>query len=66
MKFSSILRSNLAYLSAINNKRSGMKWKLPECTCPKCGSVIKERETTAENLVFTRHQLAALAITSLK
>ena len=56
----------LAYLSAINSNRTGMKWKLPECTCPKCGTVIKERETTAENLVFTRHQLAALAITSLK
>jgi hypothetical protein len=56
----------LAYLAAINNNHTGMKWKLPECTCPKCGTVIKERETTAENLVFTRHQLAALAITSLK
>ena len=56
----------LAYLAAINNNHTGMRWKLPECTCPKCGTVIKERETTAENLVFTRHQLAALAITSLK
>ena len=56
----------LAYLAAINTEHTGMKWKLPECTCPKCGTVIKERETTAENLVFMRHQLAALAITSIK
>lgn len=56
----------LAYLAAINTQHTGMKWKLPECTCPKCGTVIKERETTAENLVFMRHQLAALAITSIK
>ena len=56
----------LAYLAAINTEHTGMKWKLPECTCPKRGTVIKERETTAENLVFMRHQLAALAITSIK
>ena len=56
----------LAYLSSINTQKVGMKWKLPECTCPKCATVIKERETTAENLVFMRHQLAALATTSLK
>ena len=56
----------LAYLASINNQKTGMKWKLPECTCPKCGTTIKERETTAEQLVFMRHQLAALAITSLK
>lgn len=33
----------------------------PEIECPRCGHKIPEEETSARNLVFTRHQLALLA-----
>lgn len=51
----------VAYINKINESGDKLTYKLPEVTCPKCKTVIKETETTAQDLVFTRHQLAALA-----
>lgn len=38
-----------------------IKYIIPERTCPKCKSKIEEYEQTPENMLFTRHQLVALA-----
>lgn len=51
----------VAYINKINESGDKLTYKLPEVTCPKCKTVINETETTAQDLVFTRHQLAALA-----
>lgn len=57
----------VAYINAINNrKRTVIKYQLPEVVCPKCGEVIPAQTITAQNMVFIRHQLAALATTSIK
>lgn len=56
----------VAYINAINTrKRTVIKYHLPEVVCPKCGEVIPSQEITAQNMVFIRHQLAALATTSI-
>ncbi len=56
----------LAYLNSINSLNDSIVYQLPEVTCPHCGNVIKAQDTSAESLVFMRHQLAALATTSIK
>ena len=56
----------IAYINAINSRKNvSITYKVPECKCPRCNNTIRERETTAEELVFMRHQLAALATTSI-
>lgn len=36
-------------------------YKIPACTCPKCATEIPvNKEITPDNLLFTRHQLAAI------
>ena len=55
----------LSYINSINTRRDDITYVRPEATCSNCGEVIPERETTAEELVFTRAQLATLAITSI-
>lgn len=57
-----ILRS---YVAAINDRGNGITYKLPEHTCPKCGTVIPEATVSASDLLFTRYQLGALVSTSL-
>ena len=56
----------LSYINSINTRRDDVTYIRPEATCSNCGEIIPERETTAEELVFTRAQLATLAITSIK
>lgn len=51
----------LAYMQKINESGDSLTYQTPEVTCPYCGTVIPAREQDAQNLVFTRHQLAALA-----
>lgn len=34
---------------------------IPECTCEKCNHIIPEQPQSAQNLLFTQHQLAAIA-----
>lgn len=55
----------LSYLNAITQKTANITYVKPEIKCPNCDNVIPEEETTAENLVFTRAQLASLTLTSL-
>ena len=51
----------LAYMNKINESGNELTYKFPEVTCPACKTVIPESTQEAQNLVFTRHQLAALA-----
>ena len=53
------------YVNAIVTRTNGLSYIIPECTCPKCGKVVEEITTTAEEMLFTRYQLGALVNTSL-
>ena len=53
------------YVNNIASRTNGLNYIYPECTCPKCGSVVPEVVTSAEELLFTRYQLGALVNTSL-
>ena len=53
------------YMNAVAERTSGLTYIVPETTCPKCGTVVPEAATTAEELLFTRYQLGALVNTSL-
>ena len=66
MQFLSSLSSDeYSYLTSIINKateeRNICEFVIPEHVCEKCKSTIKARKTQALRLLFTRHQLAALA-----
>ena len=51
----------IAYMQKINESGSELTYQLPEVTCPSCKTTIEAQPQEAQNLVFTRHQLAALA-----
>lgn len=51
----------LAYMQKINESGDSLTYQLPEVTCPHCGTVIPAKKQEAQDMVFTRHQLAALA-----
>lgn len=51
----------IAYIQKINETGEELSYQLPEVTCPNCGTVIEAVKQDAQGLVFTRHQLAALA-----
>ena len=53
------------YVNAIATRSNGISYIIPECTCPKCGKVVEEVTTSAEEMLFTRYQLGALVNTSL-
>ena len=55
----------LAYINAINDRADDITYIRPEITCPNCGNVIPEAETSGEELLFSRGQLAALSLTSI-
>lgn len=55
----------MAYLTQINTIGEGITFIQPEVTCPKCGTVIPEREMRASDILFSRSQLATLSLTSL-
>ena len=66
MQFLNSLSSDeYSYLTSIINKateeRDICQFVIPEHVCEKCKSTIKPRKTQALRLLFTRHQLAALA-----
>lgn len=50
-----------AMMTSLEEKRDLIQYILPEQRCPHCGKVIPEANMTAEGLLFTRHQLGALA-----
>lgn len=51
----------LAYMQKINESGDKLTYQLPEATCPACSTVIPATKQDAQNMVFIRHQLAALA-----
>ena len=53
------------YVNSVATRTSGMTYRYPECTCPKCGKTVEEATASAEELLFTRYQLGALVNTSL-
>lgn len=44
-----------------NNKNISISYHIPGTKCPKCGHEIEELPITANELVFTRHQLIRMA-----
>ena len=50
-----------AYMNKINEAGEALTYQLPEVNCPACKTVIPAKPQEAQALVFTRHQLAALA-----
>ena len=40
-----------------------ISYQIPECECPKCNKVIAATPATADELLFTRHQLGTIAAT---
>ena len=61
----SLSSDEYSFLTSLINKLSADKnictFVIPEHRCEECGTKIEEQETTALNLLFSRHQLAALA-----
>lgn len=57
----------VSYRSEVERKETEDRpvYIIPEIKCDKCGHVNEESETSAESLVFTRCQLAALSNTSI-
>lgn len=52
-------------IAEIDKTSDEVTYKLPSCTCPKCNKEIPENTSiTPDQLLFTRHQLAAIANTS--
>lgn len=50
-----------ALISKINEKNMDITYVIPGQVCPKCGTKIEEEDREASEVLFTRHQLAALA-----
>ena len=51
----------IAYMQKINESGDKLTYQLPEVTCPACSTVIPAVKRDAQDILFTRHQLAALA-----
>ncbi len=54
-----------AYVRAIGEKTTGLRYVYPAVECPKCHKQTNEINASGEELVFTRYQLGALVTTSL-
>jgi hypothetical protein len=54
-----------AYVRAIGEKSTGLRYVYPAVECPKCHQTTTEISASGEELVFTRYQLGALVTTSL-
>ena len=48
-------------IRAIQDKHDEITYQIPETKCPKCGKVIEAAAMPADRLLFTRHQLEAIA-----
>lgn len=53
----------MGYVGKMDSDNTIITYQVPECTCPKCGSKIEATPATADELLFTRHQLGAIAAT---
>lgn len=51
----------LMYVQEINKKDTDITYQIPEVTCIECQSTIPATPMGADDMVFTRHRLAALA-----
>jgi hypothetical protein len=51
-----------SYITNVRDNDDNITYIMPEVTCPKCGHVIPEQPTGADELLFTRHRLAAISI----
>lgn len=49
-------------IQQIAEKHDNIHYVLPEVKCPHCGRTVPEEETTAEQILFTRHSLRALTL----
>lgn len=49
------------YIDEINKPSNYVEYQFPEVVCPKCKTKIEASDTTAANLLFTRHRLTSLA-----
>lgn len=52
----------LMYIQEITNTGNHISYQIPEVTCIECGATIPAMPISADELVFTRHRLAALAV----
>ena len=52
----------LAIIDEINKRGDEVTYVYPEVTCPKCNRTAPEQVQSAQNMVFLRHQLVALAL----
>lgn len=55
-----------SFIQRINERDDKVTFQLPECECPKCKAKIPAEARTPEQLLFTRHQLRAIANISTK
>lgn len=51
----------LMYIQEISKRDESISYQIPETTCIECNAVIPATAISADELVFTRHRLAALA-----
>ena len=51
----------LMYIQEISKRGESISYQIPETTCIECKAVIPATAISADELVFTRHRLAALA-----
>ena len=51
----------LMYIQEISKRDKSISYQIPETTCIECNAVIPATAISADELVFTRHRLAALA-----
>lgn len=51
----------LMYIQEISKRDEAISYQIPETTCIECNAVIPATAISADELVFTRHRLAALA-----
>lgn len=56
----------LSEIAEQSKNSSRITYRQPEYTCEKCGHKIEEVEMTAQNLLFTRHQLALIKNLSIE
>ena len=50
----------VAMISNLNIKENDITYKFPDIKCPHCGEMIPGGQTTAKEMLFTRHQLATI------
>lgn len=54
-----------AYVNKLSERMERPSYQTPSIECPKCKSKIEAQDTRAEDLVFSRYQLAAIVNTPL-